>query len=70
MTPLPKRSCGRCANWTRSNPDDLTAPEGRCQRSENPGHWPTGYWPATLQRDGCRTGFKRAPTSILSNGEA
>lgn len=53
------RTCGNCANWTRKNPDDLTAPEGRCGLAANPGHWPLGYWPNTLQRDRCARGFKK-----------
>jgi len=51
---LPERCCGRCRHWTRLQPDDLTAGEGHCGLTKNPGHWPFGYWPATLQRDGCR----------------
>lgn len=52
--PLPERCCGRCANWTRANPDDLSAPEGKCTLPEDPGVWPF-YWPHTLQRDLCGT---------------
>jgi hypothetical protein len=56
MNPLPERCCGHCANWTRLQPDDLTAPEGKCGLPSDPGVWPF-YWPNTLQRDGCGEGF-------------
>ena len=56
---LPARCCGRCQHWTRGQPDDFTAPEGRCGLAGQPLHWPVGYWPATLQRDLCPS-FKRA----------
>ena len=51
---LPAQACGRCQHWTRTQPDDFTAPEGRCGLAQDPGFWPTGYWPNTLQRDSCR----------------
>lgn len=54
---LPKKCCAVCRNWTRGQPDDATAPEGKCGLSADPGHWPTGYWPHTLQRDACTRGF-------------
>lgn len=66
---LPKKSCGRCKRWMRKQPDDLTAPEGDCTLVTNPGHWPTGYWPHTLQRDSCGTGFLRARLALASDGE-
>jgi hypothetical protein len=53
LATLPERCCGRCSHWTRKNPDDVTAPEGKCSIPEWSGHWPTGYWPNTLQRDKC-----------------
>lgn len=53
MDELPERCCGRCAYWNRAKPDDLTAPEGKCILMTDPGVWPTGYWPNTLQRDRC-----------------
>lgn len=49
--PLPSKCCARCKHWFRLNEDDPTAPEGHCELLKNPGHWPTGYWPHTLQRD-------------------
>ncbi len=52
--PVPERCCALCQRWTRLQPNDLTAAEGRCRLKKDPGVWPTGYWPATLQRDGCR----------------
>lgn len=63
MTDLPKKCCGRCDHWTRKQPDDLTAPEGKCDRASDAGHWPTGYWPHTLQRDSCPAfqSFHRMP---------
>ena len=54
MTPLPTRCCGNCYYWTRENPDDITAPEGKCGLPKDPGVWPF-YWPHTLQRDGCES---------------
>lgn len=57
---IPKRSCGRCKNWKRLNSDDMTAGEGHCQLKTDPLAYPIGYWPATLQRDHCMTGFVRA----------
>jgi len=53
MNALPTRCCGRCVSWRRNQPDDMTAPEGYCGQPNDPGHWPSGYWPATLQQDGC-----------------
>lgn len=50
---LPDRCCGRCSHFSRDNPDDLTAPEGRCDLPTDPIMWPLGYWPATLQKDVC-----------------
>lgn len=59
MSDLPKKCCGRCKNWKRLNPDDMTAGEGHCQLTIDPLAYPMGYWPATLQRDHCMTGFVR-----------
>ena len=63
---LNARRCELCRNWTRRNPDDLTAPEGDCKHPKwsGPlwieGKWPTfGYHPATLRRDNCKH-FRRA----------
>jgi len=53
MKPLPERCCGRCKHWTRRNPEDMTAPEGKCGLRKDPCAWPA-YWPHTLQRDVCR----------------
>ena len=51
---IPTRCCGNCVHWTRGNPDDLTAPEGKCGLPKDPGVYPF-YWPNTLQRDCCGT---------------
>lgn len=59
-----KKCCGRCGNWFRLQPSDLTAPEGTCGLKEEPPFWPGGYWPNTLQRDRCNK-FKP-----LENGSA
>lgn len=61
--PLPDRCCGRCKNWSRANPADVTAPEGKCGLDTDPGFWPFGYWPATLQRDACSK-FKKSPAAL------
>ena len=59
MTPLPERCCGNCVHWTRKNPDDMTAPEGKCGLPKDPGVYPFHrfqfYWPNTLQCDCCGT---------------
>jgi len=49
--------CRNCRHWAALNPDDDTAPEGHCDLPVDPGFWPFGYWPATLQSDGCGDGF-------------
>lgn len=53
-----RNACERCKHWTRSEPNDLTAPEGICGLAADPGHWPFGFWPNTLSFDGCGDGFK------------
>lgn len=63
---LPTRCCGRCRMWTRRNPDDMTAPEGRCGNDHDAGHYPFGYWPSTLQRDKCPA-FSRIPAEARAN---
>ena len=52
--------CRNCQHWTRLQPDDETAPEGQCGLKQDPGFWPLGYWPNTLQKDGCGDGFAPA----------
>jgi len=52
VMPLPDKCCGKCKAWTRAQPDDMTAAEGRCGLSADPGAWPA-IWPHTLQRDRC-----------------
>lgn len=49
--------CRYCAHWSRLQPDDETAPEGKCDLPSDPGVWPF-YWPHTMQRDGCGSGFE------------
>lgn len=49
----PARECRECKHWTRLQPDDKTAPEGKCGLPADPNCWPFGYWPHTLQRDSC-----------------
>lgn len=58
---LNAKRCERCKHWTRSNPDDLTAPEGKCghPKWEGPlwleGQHPTlAYHPSTMRRDKCK----------------
>ena len=53
VMPLPTRCCGNCRSWTRKQPDDMTAPEGKCGLKKEPPFYPFGYWPSTLQRDLC-----------------
>jgi len=62
MLTLPDRCCGRCKNWSRNNPADITAPEGKCGLPTDPGAWPA-YWPHTLQRDNCRE-FDKSPAAL------
>jgi hypothetical protein len=49
----PKVTCRTCTHWTPLNPDDLTAPEGKCGLQEDPHFYPFGYWPNTLASDRC-----------------
>ena len=65
MTTLPERCCSRCFHWTRDNPDDLSAPEGKCGLPNYPGAWPA-YWPHTLQRDLCGTFLSQKKADLLA----
>lgn len=49
--------CKDCRWWDRKNKQDETAPEGICMLPHDPGFYPFGYWPRTLQNDGCGDGF-------------
>ena len=49
--------CHNCQHWTPLQPDDETAPEGKCGLTNNPGFFPFGYWPSTLGKDGCGDGY-------------
>lgn len=59
--------CGNCANFTPLNPDDKTAPEGRCGLKEWPAPWPMSYWPAMLSNDYCLNGFKESEAVTSGN---
>lgn len=62
-----QRICGNCNNFTPLNPDDETAPEGKCNLPNRPACWPMGYWPAMLRQDFCG---KFVKTSITNMGAA
>lgn len=57
-------ACGKCANFVRLNPNDLTAPEGTCQLEKWPASWPMSYWPNMLAGDFCLNGFEPALTTV------
>lgn len=67
-TPTRTRVCGNCAHFTPLNPDDDTAPEGKCSLAKWPGSWPMGYWPAMLKQDFCGKFNSRAALAKAQEG--
>lgn len=60
--------CETCASWTRRNPNDITAGEGKCGLPKDPGFYPF-YWPNTLRRDYCRKFEAHTPQALTGTKE-